>query len=205
MSFTDPNHKPEFALALTEFEAFCGFKLLDAIDRLMKLRLLQVFLPQVKKPESDDQTLKYIVKRMLEASDEVIRKTNDALMQLPKEAFGEDGYIPEMIPRLSKQYDKTDPGIVVALIMTNCLRLQPGQSIHIPANGTQVYLYDDTIECMARSNNVLNTRSLLRTAIRLTCSARDLHSRLITQRKPFCYRKNSRGVKMERRNCTCCQ
>ena len=35
-----------------------------------------------------------------------------------------------MISRLSKQYDKTDPGIVVALIMTNCLRLQPGQSIY---------------------------------------------------------------------------
>ena len=51
-------------------------------------------------------------------------------MQLPKEAFGEDGYIPEMIPRLSKQYDKTDPGIVVALITMNYLRLQPGQSIY---------------------------------------------------------------------------
>jgi len=38
----------------------------------------------VKKPEFSDQTLKYIVKRMLEASDEVIRKTNDALMQLPE-------------------------------------------------------------------------------------------------------------------------
>lgn len=59
---------------------------------------------------------------MLEASDEVIRKTNDALMQLPKEALGEDGYVPEMIPRLSKQYNKTDPGIAVALTI-NYLRL----------------------------------------------------------------------------------
>ena len=81
-----PTINPKSPLS-TEFEAFCGPKPLDIIDRLMELPSLQVFLPQVKKLESDDQTLKYIVKRMLEASDEVIRKTNDALMQLPKEAF----------------------------------------------------------------------------------------------------------------------
>ena len=74
-------------MALAEFEAFCSFKPLDVIDHLIKLPPLQVLLPQVKKPEIDDQTLKYIVKRMLEASDEVIRKTNDALMLLDKEVF----------------------------------------------------------------------------------------------------------------------
>jgi mannose-6-phosphate isomerase len=46
-------------------------------------------------------------------------------MQLPKEAFGGDGYVPEIIPRLSKEYDKTDPCIVVALITMNYLRLRP--------------------------------------------------------------------------------
>ncbi|OCL07934.1 mannose-6-phosphate isomerase [Glonium stellatum] len=156
-NFTDPNHKPEIALALTDFEAFCGFKPLEVIDRLMQLPPLKSFLPKVKKPEFDDQTLKYVVGRMLKASDEVIRETNDALMQLPKEAFGEEGYIPEMIPRLSKQYDKTDPGIVVALITMNYLRLKPGESIYIPADGIHAYLSGDIIECMARSNNVLNS------------------------------------------------
>lgn len=71
-NFTDPNHKPEIALALTEFEAFRDFKSPNAIDRLTKLPPLQVFLPQVKRPEFDDQTLKYIAKRMLETSDEGI-------------------------------------------------------------------------------------------------------------------------------------
>lgn len=94
-------------------------------------------------------------------------------MQLPKEAFGEDGHVLEMIPRLSKQYNKTDPGVVVALITMNHLRLRPGQSIHIPADGIHAYLPGDIIECMARSNNVLNTRfcpSADRNSVDMFCS-----------------------------------
>ena len=155
--FTDPNHKPEIALALGDFEAFCGFKPLKDIQRLMELPPLQPFLPAVKKPDFDDQALKHVVKTMLTASDEAIKKTNDALCQIPKEQFGKDSYIPELIPRLSGQYDKTDNGTVVALITMNYLKLKKGDSIYIPADGIHAYLSGDIIECMARSNNVLNT------------------------------------------------
>lgn len=123
----------------------------------MELPPLQPFLPSVKKPDFDDQTLKHVVKAMLTASDEAIKKTNDALLQVPKEQFGKDSYIPELIPRLSQQYDKTDNGTVVALITMNYLKLKKGDSIYIPADGIHAYLSGDIIECMARSNNVLNT------------------------------------------------
>lgn len=155
--FTDPNHKPEIALALGDFEAFCGFKPLKDIDRLMKLPPLQPFMPQIKKPDFDDQTLKHVVKAMLSASEDAVRKTNDALMKLPKEEFGEDSYIPDMIPRLSEQYDKADNGTLVALVTMNYLKLKEGDSLYIPADGIHAYLSGDIIECMARSNNVLNT------------------------------------------------
>lgn len=155
--FTDPNHKPEIALALGDFEAFCGFKPLKHIQSLMQLPPLQAFLPQVKKPDFDDQTLKHVVKAMLEASEDAVRKTNDALMALSKDQFGEDSYIPEMIPRLTKQYDKADNGTLVALITMNYLQLKEGDSIYIPADGIHAYLSGNIIECMARSNNVLNT------------------------------------------------
>lgn len=155
--FTDPNHKPEIALALGDFEAFCGFKQLKDIERLMQLSPLQVFLPEVKKPEFDDQTLKHVVKEMLLASEDAVRKTNDALMKIPKEQFGESSYIPDMIPRLAEQYDKADNGTLVALVTMNYLQLKAGDSIYIPADGIHAYLSGDIIECMARSNNVLNT------------------------------------------------
>jgi mannose-6-phosphate isomerase len=155
--FTDPNHKPEIALALGDFEAFCGFKPLKDIEGLLQLPPLQAFFPPVKKPEFDDQSLKHVVKAMLEASEDAVRKTNDALMEIPKEKFGKYPYIPEMIPRLAEQYDKADNGTLVALITMNYLQLKAGDSIYIPADGIHAYLSGDIIECMARSNNVLNT------------------------------------------------
>jgi mannose-6-phosphate isomerase len=155
--FTDPNHKPEIALALGDFEAFCGFKPLKDIERLMELQPLQQFMPEIKKPDFDDQTLKHVVQAMLKASEETVRKTNNALMELSKDSFGKDSYIPGMIPRLSKQYDETDNGTLVALITMNYLQLKEGDSIYIPADGIHAYLSGNIIECMARSNNVLNT------------------------------------------------
>ncbi|KAF1962917.1 mannose-6-phosphate isomerase [Byssothecium circinans] len=155
--FTDPNHKPEIALALGDFEAFCGFKPLEDIESLLQLAPLQQFLPSIKKPEFDNQELKHVVKTMLEASAETIADVNEALRKLPKSDFGKDTYIPDLIPRLSKQYDKTDNGTVVALITMNYLQLKAGDSIYIPADGIHAYLSGDIIECMARSNNVLNT------------------------------------------------
>lgn len=172
-NFTDPNHKPEIALALTKFEAFCGFKPLAKIDKLMQLEPLQKFLPEVKKPRFDDQTLKHVVKQMLTAKEQQIGETVSALHKLNKSSFGEDTYIPELIPRLAEQYDETDPGLVVALITMNYLVLQPGEGIYIPADGIHAYLAGDIIECMARSNNVLNTGfcpSAERNSAELFCS-----------------------------------
>ncbi|CAI6252766.1 unnamed protein product [Periconia digitata] len=155
--FTDPNHKPEIALALGDFEAFCGFKPLEDIKRILELAPLQAFLPDIKKPDFDDQSLKHVVRTMLLASADAVKKTTDALLELPKEQFGKDTYIPDLIPRLAKQYDQTDNGILVALITMNYLQLKAGDSIYIPADGIHAYLSGDIIECMARSNNVLNT------------------------------------------------
>ncbi|KAK4963853.1 hypothetical protein LTR66_012617 [Elasticomyces elasticus] len=154
--FTDPNHKPEIALALGTFEAFCGFKPLRSIATLMELEPLKQFLPDVKKPELDDQGVKHIVHSMLTADDDTIASCVTALEKLSPDTFGKDTYIPKLIPRLKSQFDKTDPGLLVALITMNYLVLQKGESIYIPADGIHAYLSGDIIECMARSNNVLN-------------------------------------------------
>lgn len=156
-SFTDPNHKPEIAIALSKFEAFCGFKPLNDIEQLMLLEPLQMFLPNIKKAKFDDQTLKYVVQSMLSASESDVKEVEEALAKVDKSAFGKHTNIPELLPRLQDQYGKTDPGSLVALIIMNYLVLQPGESIYIPADGIHAYLAGDIIECMARSNNVLNT------------------------------------------------
>jgi mannose-6-phosphate isomerase len=105
--FTDPNHKPKIALALGPFETFCGFKPLADIDNLLNLEPLQRFRPLVKKLKFDDQSVKHVVKAMLEASDEVVKETGEKLRNLPKEDFGKETWILDMLERLWKQHDKT--------------------------------------------------------------------------------------------------
>ncbi|KAF2173325.1 hypothetical protein M409DRAFT_49786 [Zasmidium cellare ATCC 36951] len=156
-AFTDPNHKPEIALALGKFEAFCGFKPLADIAELLKIDALQRFSPHDQLSNFTNDKLKEVVRKMLTTSDEDVRSIYKALTSLPESKFGKDTYIPNLAQRLAEQYSSADPGILVALITMNYLVLNAGESIWIPADGIHAYLSGDIIECMARSNNVLNT------------------------------------------------
>lgn len=153
--FTDPNHKPEIAIALSKFEAFCGFKPLADIASLLKLEPLKHFVDQTKLDSFNDKELKNVVRKMLLASVDEVKRIYSALTFLPESAFGDEGkHIQSLCPRLAEQYDESDPGILVALITMNYLVLEAGESIYIPADGIHAYLGGDIIECMARSNNV---------------------------------------------------
>ncbi|KAF2470628.1 RmlC-like cupin [Lindgomyces ingoldianus] len=168
-NFTNPNHKPKIVLALIDFEGVCDFKALADIDGLVQLPPLQPFMPTIKKPFFDGQTLKYVVKTMHQASEEANAKTNDTLMQLPKESFGKEIYILDM-----KQYGKCDNGTVVALVMMNSLQLKAGKGILIPADEIWAYLLGDIIGSVAWSNNALNTGfcpQADRDSVKLFCSS----------------------------------
>ena len=138
--FTDPNHKvlallalhlcshqrtstnlspppqPEIAVSLTDFEAFVGWLPNTQIQSLFTLQPLKRYLPKSSNSTSiDDKTLKHIVHAMLTDSESSIAEVQSELLKLPKDSFGDLTYIPSMIPRLQEQYDKTDPGILIAL------------------------------------------------------------------------------------------
>lgn len=157
--FTDPNHKPEIALALSEFEAFCGFKPLDAIRELLQLDPLKPFsMRGAASGDFTNESLRQLVQTMLEADDSTIKKVYRELRELPDSAFtGNNAHIPQLAPRLASDFPEEDPGILVALVTMNYIVLQPGESIYIPADGIHAYISGDIIECMARSDNVLNT------------------------------------------------
>ncbi|KAG0647430.1 Phosphomannose isomerase [Hyphodiscus hymeniophilus] len=154
--FTDDNHKPEIAIALSRFEAFAGWKPLSEVQTLFKLQPLQRFLARTY-TTFGDETLRSVTQAILEASDEVIAETQKALAAISREEYGEQAYILDLLPRLQQQYSQEDPGNLVALLCMNYMDLSPGESIYIPADGIHAYLSGDIIECMARSNNVLNT------------------------------------------------
>lgn len=57
----------------------------------------------------------------------------ETLKKTPAKDFGNDTYIPELLPLLAEQYDQSDPGNLVALLTMNCLVLQKGDAIYVPA------------------------------------------------------------------------
>jgi len=155
--FGDANHKPEIAVALGKFEVFVGWMPLPEIQKLFTT------IPILKSKFLNDQThfngetLKQIVRQILSASDEEIVKIYETLKNTPGKDFGRHDYIPELLPRLAEQYDKSDPGNLIALLTMNYLVLEKGDSIYVPADGIHAYLSGNIVECMARSDNVINT------------------------------------------------
>ncbi|KAH7323035.1 RmlC-like cupin domain-containing protein [Stachybotrys elegans] len=158
--FPDANHKPEIALAVSRFEAFCGFKPLTDIAEALSLKPTAHFLTYATLTSSKlvDEDLRPIIQAILESPDSVIKQTYEGLISLPESAFTPaNSHIPKLAPRLAKQFDESDPGILVALLTMNYLILNPGDALYIPADGIHAYLSGDIIECMARSDNVINT------------------------------------------------
>ncbi|KAF6808189.1 mannose-6-phosphate class I protein [Colletotrichum sojae] len=155
-NFTDPNHKPEIAVALGKFEVFAGFKPLDHISPIFNIPALRDFIPDGTRTWTDE-TLREVTRRILLADEAAVEKAAKALGDTPREELGGNAYVLQLLPRLQGQYGKGDPGTLVALLCMNFLVLEAGEALYIPADGIHAYLSGDIVECMARSNNVLNT------------------------------------------------
>ncbi|AEO59659.1 hypothetical protein MYCTH_2308120 [Thermothelomyces thermophilus ATCC 42464] len=155
-NFTDPNHKPEIAVALSRFEVFAGFKPLSEIEPLFRLPALRPFVPDGT-TQWTDKTLREVTRNILKGGDATVKRVQDGLLSTAKSDLGSAGYILDLLPRLQRQYGPQDPGSLVALACMNFLVLQPGDALFIPADGIHAYLSGDIVECMARSNNVLNS------------------------------------------------
>lgn len=154
--FGDKNHKPEIAIALSKFELFAGWKPLGQIRALFKLQPLVPFLPS-QQGQFNDETLRQVTKALLSASPQTVAHTIKELQNIPESHFGPDPYVPGLLDRLSKQYTECDNGNLVAALLMNYMTLGPGDSVFVPADSTHAYLEGDIVECMARSDNVINT------------------------------------------------
>ena len=114
--FTDANHKPEIAIALGPFEVFAGWKPSSKIQSLFDaLPPLQKFLPDAN-AKLNNETLRKVVQTILQSSDESIKTCQQELAKVPREKYGKQSYILDLLPRLQDQYSIEDPGNLVALM-----------------------------------------------------------------------------------------
>ena len=104
----------------------------------------------------DNGSLREVCRSILEDSEDSVAHAQESLQKLPRDKYGNQGYVRDLLLRLQQQYTRADNGILVALVCMNYLVLQPGDALYIPADGIHAYLSGDIVECMARSDNVIN-------------------------------------------------
>jgi mannose-6-phosphate isomerase len=136
-AYTDANHKPEMAIALTRVSLLYGF-------RVDWSRVLNQYLEIPHKA-----TLCELVEYLLTAYD--LNRVYDKI--LDRVGFNPLTPTDELFVRLSEQHPG-DKGALLAMFM-NVVELEPGQAVSIGPNIPHAYLSGDLVECMACSDNVI--------------------------------------------------
>ncbi|KAM0514840.1 hypothetical protein ACHAPE_006515 [Trichoderma viride] len=155
--FSDTNHKPEIAVALSRFELFAGWRHLHQISPMFNIPSLRRFVPEGTHTW-DEETLRNVVRELLKADEQTIQNIEEDLKRQSLEDIQKLGYPSqtfELLQRMQSQYSATDPGLLVAILCMKFFVLEAGEAMFIPADGIHCYLSGDIVECMARSNNML--------------------------------------------------
>ncbi|GMH04312.1 hypothetical protein Nepgr_006151 [Nepenthes gracilis] len=162
--YKDDNHKPEMALAITEFEALCGFitikELKNVLQNVPEIRKLvgDVYVEQVSNLTDQDgeekvkSEVRSLFTQLMSASKDMIV---DALSKLKSRLKMKDelSFRDQLALRLERQYPD-DVGVIAAFFM-NYVKLKPGEALCLGANEPHAYLSGNCIECMATSDNVV--------------------------------------------------
>lgn len=177
-NYRDDNHKPEMILALTPFEALCGFRPAAATRDI--LRQVQDAVQDAGTPSGDARTgdtsgtegatlldaliddldgdegaaLRRAFERLISGGDEVAAATSQVVAALVGRGSLEP-YAAELgtVISLNEKYPG-DPGVLISLLL-NRISLQPGESVYLPAGNVHAYLHGLGVEVMASSDNVL--------------------------------------------------
>jgi mannose-6-phosphate isomerase len=173
IEYSDANHKPEMAIALTPFEAMCGFRRLEEIAVLLKKHpefaaciseeaKLAVFLSSTE--ESQERALQMLFSSFMSCPPEVSERNLKLLLiriqaeqsQLHPHPHDEPAWerkLARAILRLAQQFPG-DAGAMAPLFL-NYLLMAPGESFFMAANEPHAYVAGEIIECMACSDNVV--------------------------------------------------
>ncbi|KAG7473317.1 hypothetical protein MATL_G00094540 [Megalops atlanticus] len=165
--YPDNNHKPEMAIALTQFEGLCGFRPVEEIVGFLKsvpefhALVGNEAAEELQSSVGDGVRLSLALKkcftRMMNCEKKVfVDQLNMLVKRVSEEAAaGKDtsGSNGELLLRLHSQF----PGDIgcFSIYFLNRVMLQPGQAMFLGANEPHAYLFGDCIECMACSDNTV--------------------------------------------------
>ena len=156
--YKDPNHKPEIAVALTQFEGLCGFRPLEEIQTFLQT------VPELREAvtehqallaatnQSYEQQLRQAFQSLMVCSPDLLKEQLEAL-QSRLAAESSSCPVSALFLRLHSQY----PGDVGCFVIyfLNHLQLLPGEAMFLGPNVPHAYLSGDCVEVMANSDNVV--------------------------------------------------
>ena len=144
-SYSDANHKPEMIIAVTDFEALCGFRPETEIESdLAALAATSVEFGQLQQS---------FVTGGLEAAVAKAFEKN-----LANELHANLGALSRSRVQLYlslAEHFEGDVGLVIGTLFLNHIRLAPKEALYLPAGNIHAYLKGLGVEVMASSDNVL--------------------------------------------------
>lgn len=161
--YKDGNHKPEMALALSDFEALCGFvaheELVEALTTVPELHqccgaaAADAYVNSGAEDRQD--ALKTVFSALMLADPGLVRTCIEAMVARLQGAVSERQLSPkeQLVLRLNEQYPN-DVGVLSAWFL-NYVTMKTGEAIALAANEPHAYVSGEIVECMATSDNVI--------------------------------------------------
>ncbi|MFH8221793.1 mannose-6-phosphate isomerase, class I [Streptomyces sp. NPDC018057] len=150
-NYKDANHKPELICALTEFDGLCGFRAPAEAAALLAALDVDSLKPYVDllRARPEEAALREVLTAILTADpEEMARTVGEAATACAR--LGGD-HAP--FAGIAHHYPG-DPGVLAAMLL-NHVRLQPGEALFLGAGIPHAYLNGLGVEIMANSDNVL--------------------------------------------------
>ncbi|KUL36722.1 mannose-6-phosphate isomerase [Actinoplanes awajinensis subsp. mycoplanecinus] len=152
-NYTDANHKPEMLVALTPFDALCGFRPAEVSALVLTELNLPQLAPVITVLRSGDlsEAVRLLLTWPADDRTPLIDAVTAAAAAIPVGHQHEESF--RLAIDLAGHYPG-DPGVLVALLL-NLVHLAPGEAIWMPAGNLHAYLHGLGVELMAASDNVL--------------------------------------------------
>ncbi|MFJ9803646.1 mannose-6-phosphate isomerase, class I [Streptomyces wuyuanensis] len=150
-NYKDDNHKPELVCALTPFDGLCGFRPpAEAADFIAGLDVdsLKPYVDLLH-AHPEEAALREVLTAVLSADPEEMAHTVAEAATAAERLGGP--YAP--FAAVAHHFPG-DPGVIAAMLL-NHVRLQPGEALFLGAGVPHAYLGGLAVEIMANSDNVL--------------------------------------------------
>jgi mannose-6-phosphate isomerase len=158
-NYKDANHKPEMLVALSPFDGLCGFRSPTEAADLIEALGVGSLAPYVDilRAHPEDQALREVLAAVLGADPEEMAATVHAATEAAARLAAAPGTPHAAAYAAYANAAHSFPGDrgVIAAMLLNHVRLQPGEALYLGAGVPHAYLEGLGVEIMANSDNVL--------------------------------------------------